>query len=111
MKFDMEIRDDVCVLSLEGRLDSNTVQNLKTQFDKYIETNSKFVFNLDKLEFIDSTGLGGLVSCLKKTIPKGGDLKIVNLSPKPKMVFEITRAHKVFDIYDDLDTAVESFSL
>lgn len=110
MKFNMEIRDDICVLSLDGRLDSNSVSTLKGQFEKYVETNSKFVLNLEKLEFIDSTGLGGLVSCLKKAIAKGGDLKITNLPAKPKMVFEITRAHKVFDIYDDLETAVESFN-
>jgi anti-sigma B factor antagonist len=69
----------------------------------------KFIINLQSLEFIDSTGLGGLVSCLKRCIEAGGDLKIAQLPAKPRMVFEITRAHKVFDIFDDLETAIESY--
>ena len=110
MELNFELVEDVGILSLSGRLDSSNVNILKEEFSRHINDEPKFVINLQSLEFIDSTGLGGLVSCLKKCIEAGGDLKIAKLPPKPRMVFEITRAHKVFDIFDDLDAAVESFS-
>ncbi len=109
MELNFEMIDGVGVISVTGRLDSSNVNTLKEEFGKQMTDEPKFVMNLKKLEFIDSTGLGGLVSCLKKSIEAGGDLKIAQLPPKPRMVFEITRAHKVFDIYDDLETAIESY--
>lgn len=110
MELNFELIDGVGILSVSGRLDSNNVNILKEEFGKHINDEPKFIINLQSLQFIDSTGLGGLVSCLKRCIEAGGDLKIAQLPPKPRMVFEITRAHKVFDIFDDLETAIESFS-
>ncbi len=109
MELNFELVEGVSILSVNGRLDSNNVNILKDEFGKHLGVEPKFIMNLQKLEFIDSTGLGGLVSCLKKCIEAGGDLKIAHLPPKPRMVFEITRAHKVFDIYDDLGTAIGSY--
>lgn len=110
MELNFELVGGVAILSVDGRLDSNNVNILKDEFGKHLGNEPKFIINLQSLEFIDSTGLGGLVSCLKKCIEAGGDLKIAQLPPKPRMVFEITRAHKVFDIFDDLETAIESYS-
>ena len=74
----------------------------------YKETKN-FVFDFTELNFIDSAGLGGVISCLKATAEENGDIRICNLSSKVRMVFEITRAHRVFDIFDDLKTAISSY--
>lgn len=99
------------VLEIEGRLDASNVAELKSQFDEFIKETKYFIFNLEKLEFIDSTGLGGLISCLRKTLEIDGEIKIACLQPKPRMVFEITRANRVFGVYDDVETALESYAI
>ena len=50
------------------------------------------------------------MACLKYASEAGGDLRIAVLQSKPKMVFELTRAYRVFDIYDSVYAAVDSFS-
>ncbi len=69
-----------------------------------------FVIDLKQVDFMDSAGLGTLIAVLKRITERGGDMKIACLQKKPRMVFEITRAYKVFEIYDTVDEALGRFS-
>lgn len=109
MEIEFEIQSDIGVMQIGGKLDASNASLLKSQFVEHLDETTRFVLNLENLEAIDSTGLGAIVSCLKKTSEIGGDLKITSLQSKPRIVFEITRAYKIFDIYDSVDAAVESF--
>jgi len=100
----------VGVVRIEGRLDAASVEEYKRSFAEYLGRATHFVCDLGKLDFIDSAGLGGLVSSLRRAAEKGGDLKLACLPPKVAMVFEITRAHRVFEIFDTCDAAVGSYA-
>lgn len=111
MEQKFQMQEDVGILEISGRLDATNTWELKSKFPEYLSQTNRFVLNLEGLEFIDSTGLGGIVSCLKSASESGGDVKIAMLQAKPRMVFEITRAHKIFDIYDEVNSAIDSFVL
>ena len=104
-----EVEDRIVVFNIFGRLDASNSIELKSIFENELQKYDKFVFNLENLEFIDSTGLGGLVYCLKIADQKKGAIKIASLQPKPKLVFDTTKAENIFDIYDDLNSALKSF--
>ena len=57
---------------------------------------------------MDSAGLGSLIAALKRITERGGDMKLACLQKKPRMVFEITRAYKVFEIFDTIEEALKS---
>lgn len=101
--------EQVGVIKIVGRVDNTTEAKLKKEFLKFLADYKKFVFDCSELDFIDSSGLGAFLSCLKHATKAKGDLYIANLQSKPRMLFEITRAYKVFDVFDDLDAAVASF--
>ena len=109
---DINFRSDgsVTVCSVVGRVDATNAAQLKKAFQKALDNGALVVIDLASMEYIDSTGLGALVACLKYAAEAQGNVKLANLQPKPRMVFEITRAHKIFDIYDNLDEAVASYS-
>ncbi|QSH41985.1 STAS domain-containing protein [Lentisphaerota bacterium ZTH] len=111
----MEIRfsscGNVCALKITGRLDAANAGILKSEFMEASRNNSKFIFDLSEMEYIDSTGLGSMVSCLKSIIDKEGFLKLAGLRDKPRMIFEITRAYRIFDIYDSMESAVEACNI
>lgn len=109
MLCELDQQGEVGIVTFSGRLDASNAAQLKTSFNQYLKEALKFVFNLEKLEAIDSTGLGAIVACLKYASEAGGEIKIALLPPKPRMIFEITRAYRIFDIYDDLNTAIESY--
>ncbi|MEK6787562.1 MAG: STAS domain-containing protein [Pseudomonadota bacterium] len=64
---------------------------------------SKFVVDLSAVALIDSGGLGGLVSILKATNASDAQLVIFGLQKPVRVMFELTRMHKLFEIYNDLD--------
>lgn len=111
MKIDYTLKDNIGILKISGRMDAYSAPELKEKFTEYSNETVNFVFDLHGLEFLDSTGLGSIVACLKAISEKDGDIKIANMSEKPRMVFEITRAYKIFEIFDDLDAAVMSFEV
>jgi len=101
--------DEATVISVGGRLDAAGAPLLKKEFSQLLRENKNFVFDLAGMDFIDSTGLGCIVGCLKSAVEIDGNIKLSRLQEKPRMVFEITRAYKIFEIFDDLDAAVGSY--
>src|SRR6201993_1418583 len=70
----------------------------------------KILFNLGDVNYIDSSGLGCLVSAFGSVQKRGGELKLLNLTKKVQDVMQITRLYTVFDIMDDEAAAVRSFA-
>ncbi|MDH3348250.1 MAG: STAS domain-containing protein [Desulfobulbaceae bacterium] len=108
MELLFEPETDYCVVKISGRLDAGNIDHLKKKFSKQLVSHKWFVFNLTELDFMDSSGLGAIISCLRKAVEKKGDIKLVGLTPKVKMVFEITRADQIFGVYNELDAALAS---
>lgn len=109
MKIDFVKKESVVILSIDGSLDASVADQFKSVFENYAKENSNFVLDMRKVSFIDSTGLGKIVSALRTVSEKKGDLKIAGISDEVMMVFQITRAFRIFDIYDDVNEAVNSF--
>jgi anti-sigma B factor antagonist len=109
MDISFALKNKVGVIKLSGRLDAYGSKELRSKFDQIADKAVNFVFDLEECDFIDSTGLGTIVACLKSASQGGGDIHIANLQDKPRMVFDITRAHRIFHIFDDLKAAISSF--
>ncbi|UZJ41322.1 STAS domain-containing protein [Prosthecochloris sp. SCSIO W1101] len=98
------------VARIEGRLDATNSGSLLQKFPEWLEQTNHFVFDCSALSFIDSSGLGAIVGCLRKALEKNGDLRLACLDPKVSMVFELTKAKQLFSIYADSHEAIDSFS-
>jgi len=110
----MEIFDEkvgsVMVLQINGRIDALNSSALKTKIAQLIDKNIKnILMDLSGVDFIDSSGLGSLVSCLRSVSQAGGNLKITSLQNNPKNLFETTRLDRVFELFDDRHTAIKTF--
>ena len=101
---------DVAVAELLGEeLDASNAGEFKDGVAPVLEANTKLVFDLSRLRFVDSSGLGAFISCLRKVNAKGGDLKLCGMSKQVRAVFELTRMHRIFDIFDTREKAVRAF--
>ena len=87
-----------------SRLLRDTIQQLAAQGQKQI------LLNLGEVHYIDSSGIGELVSAFTSTREQGGELKLLNLSRKVHDLLQITKLHLVFDIRDDEASAIQAFS-
>ncbi len=99
----------VAVLPME-ELDASNAGELKRDIAPVLEANTKLVFDLSQLRFVDSSGLGAFLSCLRQVNAKGGDLKLCGMSKPVRTVFELVRLHRIFDILNTREEAVRAFA-
>ncbi len=69
----------------------------------------KIVIDFSQCDFVDSTFLGSMVVSLKRMTQAGGDIRLVGFRPAVRSMMELTRMHKVFDCYENVQDAVKSF--
>jgi anti-sigma B factor antagonist len=111
MDIKTELTEGITVLFVrEDRLDANNSEELKMELRRLFESGAKdVVIDLKEVLFIDSSGLGVLVSGYKNASVMHGTLKLSNLQFQVKSMFELTRLHRVFDIFTTVDDALQSF--
>jgi len=101
----------VVIVVKEERLDAHNSSELKTQMLTLFEDGkTNLIVDLETVRFVDSSGLGSLVSGFKNASARNGNLKLCSLQPQVKSMFELTRLHRVFEIFASRDEALASFS-
>jgi anti-sigma B factor antagonist len=102
--------EDMDVLALNGRLDAASAKELKNRVNHLVlENRVKLIVDMENVGFIDSSGLGSLVSSLRAVNEREGDVKVVGLQKQVRSIFELTRLHRIFGIFDDVEAATKSF--
>ena len=103
---------DVTVIDASGRITlgegasafRDTIRDLATKGDK------KILLNLSDVNYIDSSGIGEMVSGFTTVTNHGGQLKLLGLSKRVKDLLQITKLYTVFEVFDDEAAAVRSFT-
>jgi len=111
MKIATRQLDGITVLDLGGRitLGEGSVQLREAVRDLLAKGQKKIVLNLGDVSYMDSSGMGELVTAYTSAKNQGGELKLVNLTKKIEDLMQITKLATVFDIYDDEAKAIASF--
>ena len=101
----------VTIVDISGRIvlgeESAALRDLVR--DLLTKGHKKILFNLGDVHYIDSTGLGSLVSAFTSVRKQSGELKLFNLTNKVQGVLQITKLYTVFDILNDEAAGVKSF--
>lgn len=110
MELSTEKIDEVTVVSLLTEvLDAANADEFKTGFASIAEESKKIVLELSRVKFIDSSGCGSLLSCLRQAKSFGGDLKICGVQKTVGTVFELVRMDRVINIFESRKEAVKAF--
>ena len=100
-------KDGIEVVNVEGEIDIYTAPRLRELLIDLVGKGSyQLVVNLEKVGFLDSTGLGVLVGGLKRVRPHDGSLDLVCTQERILKIFKITGLTKVFGIYQTVDQAI-----
>lgn len=99
MKINIDKQDDVCIISLNGRLDGTTTHVVEERFLALIsEQYQRFIFDLSELEYISSAGLRIMLLAVKKTRAIGGKIALFGMNSNVNDVFEISGFSTIFPI-------------
>ena len=106
-----ELRNNVLVVHVaEKRVDASKAPAFKDEMTKCIESGqTQLVLDLSNVDFVDSSGLGAIVACLKQLGPRG-NLAIAGARGAVSRLFTLTRMDKVFALHDTVDSAVAKLS-
>jgi anti-sigma B factor antagonist len=97
------------ILEVGGEIDVYTAPRLREGIVASIEAgHTRLVIDVERVEFLDSTGLGVLVGALKKVRADGGTLDIVCTQQRILKIFDITGLDKVFGLHDSVSAAIRS---
>jgi len=103
---------DVTVIDATGRITLGEGASLfrDTVRDLATKGNKKLLVNLNDVSYIDSSGIGEMVSGFTTVTNHGGQLKLLGLSKRVKDLLQITKLYTVFEVFDDEASAVRSFA-
>lgn len=103
---------DVTVIDAAGRitLGEGTSQLRDSIRDALGAGHKKVLLNLGEVNYIDSSGIGELVSAFTTVTNQGGQLKLLNLSKRIQDLLQITKLYTVFEVHDDEAAAIRSFA-
>ncbi|HEX9886408.1 MAG TPA: STAS domain-containing protein [Longimicrobiales bacterium] len=108
MGFQVNKQDDVTIVDVEGQLIVGNRQELKQKVLEELEAGDrKFVIDFSNTGYIDSSGLGVLVSLSKKIRERGGELRLSSLNEDLRTLFELTKLDTLFKIAETRDGALE----
>jgi anti-sigma B factor antagonist len=112
MKIKTRQVDGITILDSSGRitLGEGSVQLRDAVRDLLSKGSKQILLNLGDVTYIDSSGIGELVSAFTTVRNQGGDLKLLNLTKKVHDLLQITKLYTVFDVKDDEASAVASFA-
>lgn len=100
----------ITIMTLSGRFDALMAKEFKQVISGLIANRTiSIAVDMAAVDFIDSSGLGALVGSLKGVTKEQGEIRIAGLSPEVRTIFELTRLHRIFDIFGSLEAALVEF--
>ncbi|MBC8412623.1 MAG: STAS domain-containing protein [Nitrospira sp.] len=111
MTISEETLNTIVILKFKGRLDASSAKAVKDKVGLLVKNGRPLlVFDMEAVDFIDSSGLGVLVASLRTVNKVEGDIKIASLQAQVRSIFELTRMHRLFEIFDSSTAAAESYT-
>lgn len=112
MKIQVTQTDGIQIVEIDSKaVDASSARALKAHLAPLLVPEARIVLDLAQVGFIDSTGLGVLVSCLREVHEFRGEIKLSNLTKSVRALFELVRMHRVFEIFNTSDEAVRSYAV
>jgi len=102
--------DDVAVVTLLGDIDMQEVVNIRNTISSVLHNGCyQLVLDFSRVQHINATGIGILTESLRRIRHLHGDLKLANLNPYLRHIFELTGMNRFFQIYNSRQAAIKSF--
>lgn len=111
MKFDRERIGNVEVIALPvSTLDVTNSPEFKRDIEPFIKENPRTVLDMVNIKFVDSSGCGAILSCLRKARAENGDVRMCNVADQIVELFKLIRLDRIIEVHKTKEAAVNSFN-
>ena len=99
------------MIDISGQLDAFTTADVKAEFKKLTDARHyKLVLNFQKVDYVNSTGIGAIVAVAQQVRRRKGDLRLCGMKEDIRKVFDLVGASKILEIFETEQEALKSFS-
>ncbi len=110
MKFNTETIDDITVIELPmDALDAGNVMTFKAAIAPVLDKCDLVSFNMSRVNFVDSSGIGAILSCLRKIHNQGGSLNMFGVKEQVVQLLKLVRIDRIIEIYSTKKEAIAAF--
>jgi anti-sigma B factor antagonist len=110
MDLNIQEKDGLKIVSMPGEeLDASNSKEFRKSMAPLLGDKTNLIFDMEGLRFVDSSGLGALLSCLRQLNSVGGDIKLCGMSKQVRALFELVRMHRIFDIFNNQEEAIRAY--
>ncbi len=110
MQIKTEQNNGVAIVNISGhRLDLANANAFRQAMEPILIENQNVLFDFEGLRFIDSSGLGAILHSLRELRSREGNLKLCNMRPVVRSLFELVRMHKIIENFDSREEALKSY--
>ncbi len=96
------------IIKLHGNFDADMVKNMKDDIEAYSKFTTNIIFNLEEVQFIDSSGIGAIVFLYKRMAAKGFIVCVIGLTKQPLELFQMLFLDKTINCYQNIDSYLET---
>ena len=113
LKMNIETKDQILCVRLEGELDHHTSEELRNEVDRHLQTGryKHLIMNLEHLTFMDSSGLGVILGRYKQVTNNGGEMVVCSITPPIKRLFEMSGLFKIVKLAENEQFALETLGV
>ncbi|MBL8020669.1 MAG: STAS domain-containing protein [Leptospirales bacterium] len=105
-----EERENAVIVRLAGEIDLYNAPDLRQLLSEQIRKgNTRIVLDMNRISYVDSSGLGVLISATTEATKRGGGLKLVSLSQNVRAVIDLVRLNAMFPVYSSENDAMSAF--
>ena len=110
MKFNTTVADDITIIDMPmDALDAGNVMEFKTEIAPILDKCDFVVFDMSRVKFIDSSGIGAILSCLRKLHNQGGALNMYGVREQVVQLFKLVRIDRIIEIHPTKQEAMKAF--
>jgi anti-sigma B factor antagonist len=110
MQLTTDVVDHIAVITpMAEALDAGNAKAFRNAMAPVLNVYARVALDLSGIGFVDSSGCGVLLSCLKRTNQAGGDLKLFSVQKPVRAMFELIRLHRIMDILNNRQEAIRAF--
>ncbi|WP_096270513.1 anti-sigma F factor antagonist [Paucisalibacillus globulus] len=113
LDFSFEVKEEVLIVRLSGELDHHEAEGLRDEWKEMLYHNSvkHVILNLEKVSFMDSSGLGVILGRYKEVLQLGGQMVVCSIPPSIKRLFEMSGMFKIIRLEENEEFALETLGV
>lgn len=110
MRFSVYEKENILIIKIIDKLDAFTANELKKEFEKLLKEFKHFIIDLTNINLINSSGLGGIIYCLKLCMENKKEIRLCGINENNDILFKVLKVYNIVPIYNTIEESIRDLN-